>query len=234
MYYNGPLQYSYDRTEFADVIQTCRANGTSNMVRSIDAGIVSPTAYLETLYPNGNFTVDAMDYIWGVKAYNIADLNACSVYGVAALITYHLRNTDRRPFSEVVEACKKIARDYGYATQTSSGEYDYYMDLGYLQPFATKCIQRYSLNLTAESSMTQNWVKAKNEINNNRPVLINISTAPGSGYSDHTVTAYGWSTYRSDAYNLEYDFYKVYDGYSLEIRYVDVVRMNIYFITRMY
>lgn len=78
------------------------------------------------------------------------------------------------------------------------------------------------------------WDSACSQIDAQRPVLINIWNEPGSGYSDHTVVAYGWYTYVNDSSD-EYRFYKVRDGYEANAaRYVDVERLGLYYITRIF
>ena len=44
--------------------------------------------------------------------------------------------------------------------------------------------------------------------------MLNIWSAPGGNYSNHTVTAYAWTQFVTVSTNLNYQFFKVRDGYT--------------------
>lgn len=248
IYYYGPLQYGESKQNIDSEVMTCSmpeynhynenltlvsslkgiSKDISLLSNSSSSYITSPYTYLQELRPGEGFQLDDSKYMLEIDGYEIVGHNACSVYGVAVILTYHLKGTDGIGVETRAEKCKELAVKYGYATKDN-----YYISVGSLKGFANKCLEYYNSTLTADSDLFYPWDSAKSEISNNRPVLINISSAPGSGYADHTVVAYGWSIYKNSSSD-EYRFYKVRDGYSKnEIRYVDVERLSIYYITKI-
>lgn len=240
IYYNGPLQYSCNKDIYMYTTNNTNEEYYINNIQLINSisstaapqTIISPGTYLDDLYDPNLFYLDSSSYITGVTPYIIEGTNACAVYGVACILDYHLRSIDNVSFTTRVNTCKSIAVAGGYAHVLDTYT-NYYIDVGDLKDFASDCISVYGSSLTANSDLFFPWNSAKSEITNKRPVLINIWKEPGSGYEDHTVVAFGWSLYK-DLNNNEYRFYRVYDGYTNATRYVDVERINIYYITRIY
>ena len=63
--------------------------------------------------------------------------------------------------------------------------------------------------------------------------MLNIWSAPGGNYSDHTVTAYAWTQFVTPSNNITYKFFKVKDGYTTSNvgRYVYVNSMAPSYVT---
>lgn len=191
---------------------------SSSQSRHTDVGIIDPIEYLESLYPDATIT-NAGYYNIGdnsIFGYDISEQNACSVYGVAAILHYYLKPA--YTFSEILTSCERIARDEGYATFNSTTRvWDYYIDVGYLAPFARKCAAEYSLNKTISSSLLS-WSTGTSEISNGRPILLNIWLS--GQYHDHTVTAFAWTRFLVSGVGTYLEFFKVKDGYVAGNRYV--------------
>lgn len=137
-------------------------------------------------------------------------------------------------YSDIVDACKTIARLNGYASQDEeSGEWNYYIALGSMAPYVQLCINAFSLSKTASSSLLS-WSTGTSEISNDRPVLLNIWYS--EQYDDHTVTAYAWTRFSvlSGGLTEIIRFFKVKDGYAAGSRYVNYETVTGSYITKVY
>ncbi|MBQ6670714.1 MAG: hypothetical protein IJM80_03720 [Firmicutes bacterium] len=195
--------------------------------------ITDPVAYIQDNYPNMVFSYSTGNTVSGsVYGYVINDYNGCVVYGTAAILKYHLGSA--YTYNDILYICKNTARTGYWATGFGpNGELNYYIPLGYTAPYINACISGFSgLNKTASSSLLLS--SARTEISNNRPCLLNIATC--DQYSDHAVTAFGWSCYYTP-YEIDNPlllyFYKVRDGYNSGARYVCDDSINGVFVTRI-
>jgi len=191
--------------------------------------IENPLTYLQGRKPGKNYTLSAFSQPFDFDGYEIHDHNACAIYAVAAVITHHLKPADGIDFAARLEQCKEIAVSNGYGR-----EENYYLNILKYKPYARNCLSLYNTDLKPDSDLFFPWKSACRQINAGCPVLINIWREAGSGYHDHTVVAYGWCIYVDDS-QKEYRFYKVRDGYNAKAsRYVDVERLGLYYITKIF
>lgn len=79
------------------------------------------------------------------------------------------------------------------------------------------CLDYYEYYATANSNLFA-YVVARNEISNNRPVLLNIGFSEQC--DDHTVTAFAWTNFTISGYSDSETFFKVKDGYTPANRYI--------------
>lgn len=255
IYYYGPLFYStakqdvntdnntkntenYENNyQFAcSYISELRETGLLPLVATFSANVIitDPITYLNNLYPNA--TITNVDWYnigdSSIYGYIINDYMACGVYGTAAIIKYYEGGT--YSYSDIVDACKTIARLNGYASQDEeSGEWNYYIALGSMAPYVQLCINAFSLSKTASSSLLS-WSTGTSEISNDRPVLLNIWYS--EQYDDHTVTAYAWTRFSvlSGGLTEIIRFFKVKDGYAAGSRYVNYETVTGSYITKVY
>lgn len=247
IYYYGPLRYSQQKQNTNETVKAYSNEEITNHYEeniSLLTALLPLSKQLSTLEEKGKIK-NPYDYLAEINpgvsyklgksspnlaffGYFINDRNACAVYATAAVITYHLESIDNIDFNTRVEQCKAVSVSEGYGTVN-----DYYLAVGSYKPYINKCLALYNTTLQADSDLFFPWNSACNQINAGNPVLINIDDEPGSGYHDHTVVAYGWRTYLNSSGD-EYRFYKVRDGYdATAIRYVDVERIGIYYITKI-
>lgn len=191
--------------------------------------IENPYEYLLGRKPGKRYTLSSCSPPFDFDGYVIDGHNACAVCAVAAVITYHLKPSDGLDFAARLRQCKEIAVSKGYGNTDN-----YYLNILKYKPFSRECLALYNTALRSDSDLLFPWKSACRQINAKCPVLINIWKEAGSGYHDHTVVAYGWCTYMDDS-QKKYRFYKVRDGYDKEaIRYVDVERLGLYYITKIF
>lgn len=197
-----------------------------------DNGIVDPIEYLETRYPNKTIK-NAGYYNIGdnsIYGYRIKEWNACAVYGVAAIIHYYLPSYS---YNTIASHCEQIARDKGYATLEYNDdgelEWNYYIDLGNLAPFARECAAYYNLGKSISSSMLT-WSTGTSEISNGRPILLSIWHS--DQYEDHTVTAFAWTSFQIVEVDIYMNFFKVKAGRVAASRYVCYQTVTGSFITK--
>ncbi|MDE7325222.1 MAG: hypothetical protein K2N63_02925 [Lachnospiraceae bacterium] len=191
--------------------------------------IENPFTYLRGREPEKNYTLSSFSPPFDFDGYVINDRNACAVYAVAAVITHHLKPVDGIDFATRLGQCKEIALSKGYGRAEN-----YYLNILKYKPFSKDCLALYDTVLRPDSDLFFPWKSACRQINAKFPVLINIWREAGSGYHDHTVVAYGWCVYTDDT-QKEHRFYKVRDGYNAgAARYVDVERLGLYYITKIF
>ncbi len=211
----------YENDDFYALIRYIRHTG---MITTDNRYISDPLTWLQSVYSTSDF--------YHVGSYSISDSaipaytinnslypgGACSVYGVACILKYYLGNS--YTYASVLSTCANVAQTGWYANY-NNGSWNYYIQLGNLQPFAQDCIDYYGMNIYAYSSYPFSWTSGINEISNNRPFLYNV--AYSLEYEDHTVTAYGYDWYYITLTNSNMRFYKVRDGYTTnESRYISV------------
>lgn len=213
---NDTDSYNYEKTE--NFIKMLRSTGVLSISANTRSTMISdPITYLRGKYPNSQFTLDDSASIGSnsIYGYVIAEWNACTVYATAAIVHYYCYWYS---YQEVVSDCLRIARERGYASyDEDQGEWNYYIQLGDTEDFVQECLNYYEYYATANSSLLTENV-ARNEINNGRPVLLNIAIS--EQYSDHTVTAFAWEDYLVSHYDLLITFFGVKDGYTAGTRYV--------------
>lgn len=191
--------------------------------------IENPYAYLGKIDPGNLYRPGLCSHDLDFDGYVINDYQACAVYAIAAVITYHLKAQDGIDFATRVEQCKEVAVANGYGKENN-----YYLAVGSYQSYIKKCLARYNTTLRVDSDLFFPWKSACRQIDAWCPVLVNIAREPGSGYHDHTVVAYGWHCYL-DGSLKQYRFYKVRDGYDAKAeRYVDAERLGVYYITKIF
>lgn len=217
----------YDESSFVAML---KKNGLLNV--SARSYISDPLKYLKSKYPNGTFTNKDYYNIGdnSIPGYVISsnDVNACGVYGTAALLKYYMPN---KTFSSVLSTCKSVAvnqKFVSYDPSTKTG--DYYLAVGELAYYVRACIKELGLSKNASSTMVS-WSSGTEEISNNRPILLNIASSPQ--YSNHTVTAYAWTIFKSDSTNTNYRFFKIKDGYYAGSRYVCYDEISLNYITKV-
>lgn len=173
--------------------------------------ISDPLEYLKGLYPSWTFT-NAGYYNMGDSAiapYYITETNACAMYAISAILKYHLGS--KYSFTSIKNTVLQLFKNSSYSDGNATG--DYYLDNGEYKGFTNLCLAHYGLSQTASSSLSA-WDIGKSFISRNRPVMLNIWSAPGGNYSDHTVTAYAWTQFVTVSNNITYKFFKVRDGYT--------------------
>lgn len=192
--------------------------------------INNPLTYLEDLYYGETISYSSGYSIGNYSIYNysINHTNACSIYGVAAIIKYYLPSFS---YNDIVDNCIDIA----VSNNSIDPSQGYYVPLGSLQPLATLCCEYYDLDKTVESLASFSWAIAKGEINNNRPILYNVWF--NQHYHNHTVTAFGWSTYSvylppDNLFNM--NFFAIRSGYGDGVKYICVNTTLGDFLTRFY
>lgn len=251
IYYYGPLNYSTSKMDVPVVMSenSSELSNYQNAVKYIelikqyglipsvsthdeDNGIVDPIEYLETRYPNKTIK-NAGYYNIGdnsIYGYRIKEWNACAVYGVAAIIHYYLPSYS---YNTIASHCEQIARDKGYATLEYNDdgelEWNYYIDLGNLAPFARECAAYYNLGKSISSSMLT-WSTGTSEISNGRPILLSIWHS--DQYEDHTVTAFAWTSFQIVEVDIYMNFFKVKAGRVAASRYVCYQTVTGSFITK--
>lgn len=251
IYYYGPLNYSTSKMDVPVVMSenSSKLSNYQNAVKYIelikqyglipsvsthdeDNGIVDPIEYLETRYPNKTIK-NAGYYNIGdnsIYGYRIKEWNACAVYGVAAIIHYYLPSYS---YNTIASHCEQIARDKGYATLEYNDdgelEWNYYIDLGNLAPFARECAAYYNLGKSISSSMLT-WSTGTSEISNGRPILLSIWHS--DQYEDHTVTAFAWTSFQIVEVDIYMNFFKVKAGRVAASRYVCYQTVTGSFITK--
>ena len=170
--------------------------------------------YLKTAYPGRSFELRRSFGIddGSVPAYIIEEYNGCAVNAAACLIA---ATRQAESFSTALGSCLDVA-EHGYS-KVRNGERNYYIKLGTEAPFIRKCLRSVASGLRARSSI---FVKnrAIKEIMQGRPVLLNIGLS--RQYLDHTVTAYGFEEYVSDC-GKKALFFRIRDGYTTQIRYLE-------------
>ena len=129
--------------------------------------------------------------------------------------------------------CEQIARDKGYATLEYNDdgelEWNYYIDLGNLAPFARECAAYYNLGKSISSSMLT-WSTGTSEISNGRPILLSIWHS--DQYEDYTVTAFAWTSFQIVEVDIYMNFFKVKAGRVAASRYVCYQTVTGSFITK--
>lgn len=179
--------------------------------------IENASEYLAQLYPGctviskgGSQKIDDKS----LEPYIIRDYNACGEHATAAILKYYLG--DAYSFSDILDRCKTIARENGYA-RCKNGVWNYYIPVGRLAPFVQKCIDFYGLDKKARSSLFT-WRTGKKELAAGRPIMLNIAYTLDGTYKDHTVLAYGWSRLQVRKFRHR-KFFKIIDGYSNKPRF---------------
>lgn len=234
VYYGGPLNYASKAVEVAqeenatnsvDVTELTKNNekliqeivntGTlaenQNGVQRAGKRISDPLEYLHELYPSWTFN-NAGYYNMGENAiapYLIKENNACAMYAISAILKYKLGNA--YTFTSIKNTVLQLFRNSSFGKDNPSG--DYYLENGEYTRFTNICLAHYGLRQSASSSLDA-WGVGKIAISQNRPVMLNIWSAPGGNYSNHTVTAYAWTQFVTVSTNLHYQFFKVRDGYT--------------------
>lgn len=136
-------------------------------------------------------------------------------------------------YNTIASHCEQIARDKGYATLEYNDdgelEWNYYIDLGNLAPFARECAAYYNLGKSISSSMLT-WSTGTSEISNGRPILLSIWHS--DQYEDHTVTAFAWTSFQIVEVDIYMNFFKVKAGRVAASRYVCYQTVTGSFITK--
>jgi len=144
-----------------------------------------------------------------IAPYLIKENNACAMYAISAILKYKLGNA--YTFTSIKNTVLQLFRNSSFGKDNPSG--DYYLENGEYTRFTNICLAHYGLRQSASSSLDA-WGVGKIAISQNRPVMLNIWSAPGGNYSNHTVTAYAWTQFVTVSTNLNYQFFKVRDGYT--------------------
>ena len=211
----------FEDEDFYALIRYIRRTG---MITTENRYLSDPLVWLQSLYSTNDFyhvgSYSIPDY--AIPSYTINNSlypgGACSIYGVSCILKYYLGNS--YTFASVLSTCVSVAQTGWYANY-NNGSWNYYIQLGSLQPFAQDCVDQYGLNIYVYSSYPFSWTTGVNEISNNRPFLYNV--AYSLEYEDHTVTSYGYDWYYITLTNSNMRFYKVRDGYTAnESRYISV------------
>lgn len=194
------------------------------------ARISDPLDYLHSLYPSWTFSNAGYHNIGDtfIVSYYISENDACAMYAISAILKYHLGSA--YSFYSIKNTVLQLFRNSSYSNGNASG--NYYLDIGEYKGFTNLCLKHYGLSQTASSSMNS-WSIGKSAISRNRPIMLNIWSAPGGNYSDHTVTAYAWTQFVTPSNNITYKFFKVKDGYTTSNvgRYVYVNSMAPSYVT---
>jgi len=140
-----------------------------------------------------------------IPNYSIQLNDGCFVYATAAILKYYLSDS----YAYLLIVCRHVAQSQGYAT-VINGEWNYYIDNLDTVPYVNDCLSAVGLNKSASYALLS---AAKNEIDNNRPCLLNIGYY-ASVHVDHTVTAIGYRTYHltGSGATMDVTFYRVKDG----------------------
>lgn len=248
VYYGGPLNYGTDAAEiglnntlaensdfaqqnisYLSAVSEAMAAEPTPMAGDI---IQNPVDYLKKMWPNYVFSNVDYDKIPDstFPAYIINGENACAMYGIAALITFHCKSTDGISIEKRAEKIKQLAIENGYVKDSTN----YYLDNGKYTPFGNLCLNTYGKTKMATLNSPFSWTSGKAEISRKRPILLNIWKANGGYYSDHTVAAYGWTVFDTKQdMRVAYNFFKVRDGYNTGDRYVSCDSINFSYITKM-
>lgn len=178
--------------------------------------IKEPLTYLKKAYPSWVFS-NAGYYNMGenaVPGYIQLGTNTCAMYSTAAILKYYLGN--KYTFTQIKnEVLNQMEKKFYYR-----GNGDYYLPTGQYEDFLNTCLNHYGFAQTAWSSLLT-WERGTDYISKNRPIMLNISYAPGGDYSNHTVTAYAWTQFKANnGTSVLYRFFKVRDGASIDGRYV--------------
>ena len=264
VYYAGPLQYSTEKSDVEAMVaaaaSTASVNNTAsnnyyssntalvnlisntgtlgdvteNVVGVNGTIITNPLSYLQSLYPTAVFTNTGWNSLGenAIYAYDIAETNACAMYAIAAIIQFYKAGyTFTGIKNKVLEL---YAEEFNNGNATSN----YYLDIGDYTSFTDICIDEYSLSKTV-SSTAFNYSIGKTEIDNGRPYMLNLVSANGGYYYDHTVTVYAYTGFTSANTSQYHYFYKVRDGYTTASssidngRYVAHDTMGASFITKI-
>lgn len=258
IYYYGPLSYSTIKYNSTECVSKSTYNNETNNYKEenetyiaylkntglicadansktrggdVTIRIESIADYLSSQYPGKTFTMDSAGMVTSnVPGYLLNGKGSCSLYGSAAMIRFHLG--DSYTVEEIAVKCKTFAEENGYATFENNA-WNYYINVGSLAPFINKCIKAFTtLDVKASSSLFS-WATGTDEIDNNRPILLNIASS--EQYDDHTVMAFGWCKYvnTSSGSPNSIRFYAVKDAYVTGTRFVNYETISISYITKV-
>ena len=190
-----------------------------------------PVTYIQTNYPSVQYWIYSNGHtvIGTVENYHINEWNACVVYSTAAIIKYY---KSYLLYSAIVSTCEAVARNNGYASN-ATGTWNYRIQVGSTENYVNDCLSYYGI--TDKNALSFLLLSgAKNEINNNRPCILNIGFY-NSINIDHAVTAIGWNSYLINSENHPIiTFYKVKDGDCNSDRYVCDDAITGVFVTKIY
>lgn len=211
-------------------------NGTRNSSND-EIPISSINEYLKDKYPDKTFTIDTTNanmVLEKVEGYVIKGYNACSLYGSAAMIRFHLGYDYDFSIDAIADQLKVFAAENGFAEwEKDKNRWNYYIHIGSLAPFINACINEFTILDKKASSSLFSWSTGTDEITAGRPILLNIDKS--EQYEDHTVLAFAWCEYvnRSGGKPSKIRFYGVKDGYVTDTRFVNYEEIGLSYITKV-
>lgn len=187
-------------------------------------GISDPAKYLADRY-GGTVTLK-ISKILSMDSFicnNFEEDNNCTLVAITRILKYYNKkgyNKIPSDYKKIYSKVLKVAKNYGYSEKSGT--------------FPTK-INNIIDDVLDEYKYSKSYSKAyyiwsfsdevKDEIDNNRPVVMNILRGY---YGDHSVTVCGYKIYKTKhklpiagSYSKTHQMICVYDGWKKTVRYID-------------
>jgi len=224
-----PVDYVYTSS-----YETIKSNGQASYCSDY-GGIDEPKKFLEVVYNNNGYTLGYEKTLCSkisnfTQGYLEPNAGNCTLASITRILKYFGdQGYTKIPVNtkDIYIKVRDIGVNHGYKPSApDSGVKSYWYNLVTYNPFEIDNMVQEAWDAfnyqsgKGNNKYTFTFDTIKNEIDNNRPMLLNIGTGD---YSGHTVTIIGYKYYNSPDRNSYVDkpFLQIYDGWSDEIRYID-------------
>lgn len=170
--------------------------------------IANLNEYIEKNYPKAVFMESSEVKMQNFLQRDFEDgSNNCTIASLTRIISYYFKDLDK---FEIYEEVFKIARKNGYFGNIGTIPF-------FISRIANTYFRKNNMNLKSKGIYMGNFYSnVKNEIDNFRPVLMNL----GSGYyKRHSLVIFGYSIYKFKGMKIK--ILHVYDGWNKTPSYID-------------
>ncbi|MDD7352910.1 MAG: C39 family peptidase [Peptoniphilaceae bacterium] len=170
--------------------------------------IANLNEYIEKNYPKAAFMESSEVKMQNFLQRDFEDgSNNCTIASLTRIISYYFKDLDK---FEIYEEVFKIARKNGYFGNIGTIPF-------FISRIANTYFRKNNMNLKSKGIYMGNFYSnVKNEIDNFRPVLMNL----GSGYyKRHSLVIFGYSIYKFKGMKIK--ILHVYDGWNKTPSYID-------------
>lgn len=170
--------------------------------------IANLNEYIEKNYPKAVFMESSEVKMQNFLQRDFEDgSNNCTIASLTRIISYYFKDLDK---FEIYEEVFKIARKNGYFGNIGTIPF-------FISRIANTYFRKNNMNLKSKGIYMGNFYSnVKNEIDNFRPVLMNL----GSGYyKRHSLVIFGYSIYKFKGMKIKILY--VYDGWNKTPSYID-------------
>ena len=179
--------------------------------------------YIQNLFPNQKCTLLAckeIKEVMGLLQKDYGELQDCTLTSATAMLQYYTKDN----IWKIYHIVEQYAKKRGYKGDVGTNPI-------VIRYILLDLIKYYKLKKSAYSAYLKNLAfnfdSIKKLIDNNIPVILNISNDGRGYYKDHSVLIIGYEEYKTTN-NQKIQLLKIKDNWDIQTSYLDFSKMSVF------